>query len=410
MPGNQRIKSSSSKAILQPPNIHNLHNKCSKDLKALCLKYDIHYQQVVPLKEHRADVTQCAISTFMNNLVAILRVNFLQSSLIILHPSVSFGSRFFIWQFWFQSCTNGRLVQRSLHMNSLMLEHLFLNMVESAGTLDLWWSPKKVVKDYLKQTAKDVLHLLTVPTPSPTRNLSLSALIFWMHMQKLLYCFIVLFNQHHHHLLLQFQLQVQIPQVQIPLVTTVSVPRVPMPIYAVILPTHMTINSKGVIECSDTSWCITSKGAIVCAILRVQKSNTNCRNHWITSKPITHSLTFDMSNQDTATTKYFLPAASCVLTVKKEKKIRRRVLLILIGHVVLKNMFINLNLKCFITIKSCWTKVHLYFHYASSPLLARSQPNQNLVPGGSRPPVCTPLVSPEAAHYQSPAAQEGQSS
>ena len=84
-----------------PPNLHILDNKLSKDLKNAFLKYDIDYQQV-PLKEHRANAAERAIRTFKNHLVAILcsfDSNFLQSSLIILHPSVSFGSRFFIWQF-----------------------------------------------------------------------------------------------------------------------------------------------------------------------------------------------------------------------------------------------------------------------------------------------------------------------
>ena len=191
-----------------PPDLHVLDNECSQDLKDAFAKYQIKYQRVPP-KEHRANAAERAIRTFKNHFVSVLctvdskfpltewdrllpqttlTLNLLRSSRI--HPSLSAHASLF-GQFDFNRTPLAPMgTQIIAHTPAETrtpfgehgkvgwyigpsLEHYrcwrcyFTDTMHERDVLKVDFFPEKIAfptlsRDaYLKQTAEDMLHLLT---------------------------------------------------------------------------------------------------------------------------------------------------------------------------------------------------------------------------------------------------------
>ena len=200
-----------------PPNLHILDNECSKDLKDAFMKYNIDFQRVPP-KEHRANAAERAIRTFKNHLVAIfcsvdsnfpmsewdrlvpqavITLNLLRSSRI--HPSLSARASLF-GNFDFNRTPmvppgTKVVAHQSADSRASFAQHgrvgwyigpsmehyrcyrIYLpDTMSEVDVLNVDFFPEKTPfprvtnDDYLKQTAEDMLHLLTMPTTSFTQN------------------------------------------------------------------------------------------------------------------------------------------------------------------------------------------------------------------------------------------------
>jgi hypothetical protein len=201
------------------PNLHILDNECSQDLKDAFTKYNVAFQRVPP-KEHRANSAERAIRTFKNHFISILcsvdshfpmtewdrlipqtilTLNLLRSSRI--HPSLSAHASLF-GNYDFNRTpiappgtkvvahvsadtrtTFGQHGQVAWYIGP-SLEHYrcykcyFPDTMSERDVLTVDFFPEKIpfpkftTDDYLKQTAEDMLHLLTTSAPStplPTR-------------------------------------------------------------------------------------------------------------------------------------------------------------------------------------------------------------------------------------------------
>ena len=197
-----------------PPELHILDNECSQDLKDAFAKYHIQFQRVPP-KEHRANAAERAIRTFKNHFVSVLctvdskfpltewdrllpqtmlTLNLLRSSRI--HPSLSAHASLF-GQFDFNRTPLAPMGTQIVAHTSAdtrtpfgehgkvgwyigpSFEHYrcwkcyFPDTLHERDVLKVDFFPEKIAfptfsrSDYLKQTAEDMLHLLSSSDTSP---------------------------------------------------------------------------------------------------------------------------------------------------------------------------------------------------------------------------------------------------
>jgi hypothetical protein len=198
-----------------PPNLHILDNECSQELKDAFTKYNIAFQRVPP-KEHRSNAAERAIRTLKNHFITILctldssypmsewdlllpqtilTLNLLRSSRI--HPSLSAHASLY-GSYDFNRCPMappGTKIVAHVAADSRTtfgehgkvgwyigpsLEHYrcykcyFPDTMKERDVLTVDFFPEKIPfptftqEDYLRQTAEDMLHLLTPPAASTT--------------------------------------------------------------------------------------------------------------------------------------------------------------------------------------------------------------------------------------------------
>ena len=196
-----------------PPDLHILDNECSQDLKDAFTKYKIQFQRVPP-KEHRANAAERAIRTFKNHFVSVLctvhskfpltewdrllpqttlTLNLLRSSRI--HPSLSAHASLFGNYDFNRTPLAPMGTQIVAHTSAdtrtpfgehgkvgwyigPSLEHYrcwkcyFQDTMHERDVLKVDFFPEKIAfpefsrEDYLRQTAEDMLHLLSHQQPA----------------------------------------------------------------------------------------------------------------------------------------------------------------------------------------------------------------------------------------------------